>query len=58
MGPMPAPSGFPAMRWLTSLLCALRVQGAGLYRYGSLFANSDAPRWRKVKEAIKGVWQG
>ena len=49
------------MRWPTSLLClpALGVQGAGLYRYGSLFANSDAPALAESEaEAIKGVWQG
>ena len=56
MGPMPAPSGFPAMRWPTSLLLLARlgVQGAGLYRYGSLFANSGAPALAESEaEAIK-----
>ena len=42
-----------------ALLARLGVQGAGLYRYGSLFANSDAPALAESEaEAIKGVWQG
>ena len=41
-----------------ALLARLGVQGAGLYRYGSLFANSDAPALAESEaEAIKGVWQ-
>ena len=42
-----------------ALLARLGVQGAGLYRYGSLFANSGAPALAESEaEAIKGVWQG
>ena len=42
-----------------TLLARAGVQGAGLYRYGSLFANSDAPALAESEaEAIKGVWQG
>ena len=42
-----------------ALLARSGVQGAGLYRYGSLFANSDAPALAESEaEAIKGVWQG
>ena len=42
-----------------ALLARLGVQGAGLYRYGSLFANSDAPALAESEaEAIKSVWQG
>ena len=42
-----------------ALLARLGMQGAGLYRYGSLFANFDAPALAESEaEAIKGVWQG
>ena len=42
-----------------ALLARLGVQGAGLYRYGSLFANSGAQALAESEaEAIKGVWQG
>ena len=42
-----------------ALLARSGVQGAGLYRYGSLFANSDAPALAESEaEAIKSVWQG
>ena len=42
-----------------ALLARLGVQGAGLYRYGSLFANSGAPALAESEaKAIKSVWQG
>lgn len=51
-------SGHALADQLEVLACA-GVQGAGLYRYGSLFANSDAPALAESEaEAIKSVWQG